>query len=675
MDKRTQFVLLVLILLAAAVLRFANVDWDDYNHYHPDERHITWVGTSIEWPDDWRTAFQPNKSPFNPFYWPPDAGSEGLVLEQDESRRFAYGHLPLYLGVAATRLAEQVGPSLTSRLPQEWLLTRDILNGADWIEFRHITAVGRALTALFDLATVGFVFFLGRWLFKPAVGLLAAALLAVNVMHIQLAHFFTVDPYLTFFVVAAMVLLVAAVLPNVSHKGRTLAILLAGAAIGFAVGSKFTGALLFLPLAAAGLFQIQWSLGRRVGILALAIAIGLIVFVLTNPFAGLDASCDGGSALNIGPVTVPDQLQNSCYLQNVVSQGTMVRGTRDVPYVRQYDGTAPYLYFIEMQVRWGMGPVLGLVSFAGLAWAVWRTLHAFIHWWRAGRPKAGLLASFSVGAERFPFTVGELVVLAWTVPFFLTTGALAVKFMRYLQPLTPFLMLYAAAMVLSIRIKVVRRVATILLLVMTGLYALAFLTMYRQPHPWIEASQWLYEHAEPGSMILSEMWDDRLPDNLVVDGQRLRRDIYGLSDVNWLSGTEDRDNLDKLGRNLTQVAASDYLVLASNRNYGVIPRLAERYPLSSQFYPLLFDGRLGFEVAYVGTRQPNLLGLHLVPDSFGWPDLAAPAGVNEYITGEPGLEMGRFDESFTVYDQPLVIIFKNAGQMSSEQILEQFQIP
>ena len=176
-------------------------------------------------------------------------------------------------------------------------------------------------------------------------------------------------------------------------------------------------------------------------------------------------------------------------------------------------------------------------------------------------------------------------------------------------------------------------------------------------------------------MILSEMWDDRLPDNIDLDGQRLRRDIYGLSDVNWLSGTEDQDNLEKVGRNLTQVAASDYIVLASNRNYGVIPRLAERYPLSSQFYRLLFEGQLGFEVAYVGTRQPNLLGLHLAPDSFGWPDLAAPAAVREYYAEEPGLDMGRFDESFTVYDQPLVIILKNTGQMSSEQMLELFQIP
>lgn len=674
MGKRAQYVLLTLILLVAAILRLSHVDWDDYNHYHPDERYITWVGTSIEWPTDWRVALRPHESSFNPFYWPANASSEGLDLEQDEPRRFAYGHLPLYLGVAATHLAGSVGSFLAPLLPDEWLLTQDILNGAGWIEFRHIAAVGRVLAALFDVAAVGLVFFLGRWLFGPAAGLLGAALLAINVMHVQLAHFFTVDPFLTFFAVLVIALLVLATRPRLGEKGRAAVILAAGASIGLAVGSKFTGALLMLPLATASLLQLQWSFGRRVAVLALATVLGLLVFAVTNPFAILDASCDGGEALQIGSIAVPERLQNSCYLQNVVGQGMMVRGSRDVPYVRQYAGTAPYLYFIEMQLRWGMGPLLGLVSFVGFAWAIWRAGRAFFQWWRKGRPRAALQAVTSAEVGRFPLTLGELIVLSWTVPFFLTTGALAVKFMRYVQPLTPFLMLYAAALVLSIRIKIVRRALTILLLVLTGLYALAFLAIYRQPHPWIAASQWLYEQAEPGAVILSEMWDDRLPDNVTVDDQRYRRDIYQLADVNWLSGTEDQDNLAKLAENLALVSHSDYLVLASNRNYGVIPRLAERYPLSSQYYQLLFDSQLGFEVAYVGTRQPNLFGVSLVPDSFGWPGLTPPAAVEAFLTDQPGLEMGRFDESFTVYDQPLVIIFRNEKKMTTEQLLDQFQL-
>jgi hypothetical protein len=675
MAKRTQFVLLIVILLAAAVQRLSFIDWDDFNHYHPDERYITWVGTSIEWPNDWSTAFQPHQSSFNPFYWPPDASSEGVVLEQDEPRRFAYGHLPLYLGVAATHLAEKAGPSLVPHLPQGWLLTSDILNGADLIEFRHLAAVGRALTASFDLASIVVVFFLGRWLFDPPTGLLAAALLAVNVMHVQLAHFFTVDPYLAFFVVATLALLVFSVRPSAGPKARTVAILLAGVTIGLAVGSKFTGALLLLPLTAGAMLQNQWQLNRRLVILAAAVLLGLLVFVMTNPFAILDASCTSTQTVSLGPLHLPNALESSCYLQNVVSQGTMVRGSRDVPYVRQYDGTAPYLYFIEMQLRWGMGPILGIASFVGLIWAIWRAVRAARSWWQAGRPASALQGSGASGAEPFGVSLGEIIVLAWTLPFFITTGALFVKFMRYLQPLTPFLMIYAAAMVLSIKSRAVRRVMVAVLLIFTGLYALAFMNMYRQPHPWITASRWLFEDAPPGSVILSEVWDDRLPDNVEVDGQRLRRDIYRLTDVNWLSGTEEDDSFEKLSENLALVAESDYLVLASNRNYGVIPRLAERYPLSSQFYELLFNGQLGFEVAYTGSRYPNAFGVTLIPDSFEWPGLTMPPEVKEYFSQGTELSLGRFDESFTVYDQPLVIIFQNTGKLSADQLLELIQLP
>jgi hypothetical protein len=283
-------------------------------------------------------------------------------------------------------------------------------------------------------------------------------------------------------------------------------------------------------------------------------------------------------------------------------------------------------------------------------------------------------SSVSLGADRFPFTAGELVTLAWTVPFFLTTGALDVKFMRYMQPLVPFLMIYAAGMMLSIRVKVIRRVAIAVTLVLTSLYALAFMNMYRQPHPWVMASQWLYREAQAGSNILSEMWDDRLPDNVEVDGQRMGRDVFELADVNWLSGTEEQDSLEKLSANLALVADSDYLVLASNRNYGVIPRLTTRYPLSSQYYELLLDGQLGFEVVYVNSRQPNLLGISLVGDSFEWPGVTAPPAVEAYLSQGAGLPMGRFDESFTVYDQPLVIIFENTERLSVEQLLERFQL-
>ncbi|MGH2537805.1 MAG: glycosyltransferase family 39 protein [Candidatus Promineifilaceae bacterium] len=647
------------VLLAAAWLRLTHLDWDGYYHYHPDERYLGLVATTIEAPRDWAAAFRPHQSPFNPFYWAPGAVSPGIVVEQDEPRRFAYGHLPLYLGVAFGRLLESVGPDLARRLPSNWLLTRDLLNGAGRIEFHYLTAAGRALTGLVDVATVGLTYLIGRWAFRPAVGLLAAALLAVNVMHIQLAHFFTVDPYLTFFVTLALAFMLLAL--SRPHRSG-LFFLLAGAAAGLAVGSKFTAVLLVVPLAVAAWLTPDVSRRRQGLAFAGALAAGLLAFGLTNPFAFLDLTCNAVTpAFALGPIAVPALDWRSCYLQNVSSQALMVRGVSDVPFVRQYASTLPYLYHLEMQLKWGMGPILALAAFAGLTWASLRALRS--GWlenlrrraWPAGLPRR------------------EVVLLAWALPFLLSTSALQVKFMRYLQPVTPILMVYAAAVLLSLRPGWLRGLAAGLTLLTTAGYALAFANMYQAPHPWLAASRWIFQNAEPGTTITAEAWDDPLPDNIELGGALQRRDQFELKTVNWLSGTGEADNSAKLMGNLEILAESDYLVLASNRNYGVIPRLPGRYPLSSQYYPRLMDGSLGFEAVHVVGRAPNLWGFQLKGDTFAWPGLNAPPLVSQYLESWPGLVIGRADESFTVYDHPLTIIFEKVEVLSAAKMAAAFE--
>jgi hypothetical protein len=144
--------------------------------------------------------------------------------------------------------------------------------------------------------------------------------------------------------------------------------------------------------------------------------------------------------------------------------------------------------------------------------------------------------------------------------------------------------------------------------------------------------------------------------------------------VNWLTGTGALDDRAKLEENLSLVSRADYVILSSNRNYGGIPRLEERYPLSSQYYNLLFDGELGFEITYVGTRMPNLLGFNLKPDPFSWSGLDTPQLISDYFDSLPGISGGRFDESFTVYDQPLVIILKNTARLPAAEMSSLFDL-
>jgi hypothetical protein len=324
-----------------------------------------------------------------------------------------------------------------------------------------------------------------------------------------------------------------------------------------------------------------------------------------------------------------------------------------------------------------MGPLLALVGIIGFGWAIWRAARAFSYWWRDRSGRDHLLtipANIRLGSSEFLFSSGELIILVWAVPFFLSTGALSVKFPRYMQPLIPLLILFGAAMLFSSNMKKVQIVAIAAVLVTTGIFALAFIGIYRQPHPWIVASRWIFNNLESGSIVVGEVWDDPLPDNLNIGGHILNRSDYDMKEINWLSGTEQNDDINKLQNNLETLAEADYVVLSSNRNYGVIPRLPERYPVSNQYYRLLFDGSLGHEVVYVGTRMPNLLGYYLKPDSFTWPGLIAPERVNEFFNQKSGLNWGRFDESFTVYDQPLVIILANQERQTAAEMETLFEI-
>ncbi len=666
---RSQRVALVAVLLSAAAFRLTGLDWDGFQYHHPDERYVAWVATTVEFPSiltsDWAAQWQPAISTFNPFHWPPAAGSEGIVVLQDQPRDFAYGHVPLYLGVIATRLVERIGPILVPVLPPDWSLTADLLNGAGRIEFYHMAAVGRALTAFFDVGTVFVVFLLGRRLYSPTAGLLAAAMLAVTVLHIQLAHFFTSDPYMTFFVAAALYLMVAAHDEReADHRGKhpVTYLLLAAVMVGLAIGSKFAAVLLILPLLWTG-----WAVGQNVGwkrSFLLPLLVTLVTFALTNPFALLDWTClPSPEAARTGTSALVDVLGRSCYLQNVLTQNWMVRGQIDLDFTRQYTGTVPYIYFGEMLLRWGMGPVLGLLGFAGLVWAV-----------------AAVIRSLG-GRRREPSAWSKLlaqpviILLLWVLPYLILTGSFYVKFLRYMQPVVPFLLLFGAAMLSQWRWVIGRRIVTAIVLIAGTTYALAFVAIYGEEHPWNAASRWIYEEVPPGALILSEQWDDYLPATMTIDdGLRLRNE-YSNAELTWLSLPDAADDENKLAANLDLLADADYLTVLSNRVYGVVPRLPGRYPISSQYHQLLFDGTLGYELVWVGDRAPHLLGLSLAAETFGRPTVRPPAGVTDYLAGRPSFSFGRADESFIVYDQPLTMIFRNTGKLTAGQMRDVFALP
>ena len=95
------------------------------------------------------------------------------------TRSIFYGTLPLFLTKAVATLIGRTG-------------------------YDEIHLVGRVLSGLFDLASVLLLFFLARRLFDWRVGLVASFLLAFTALNIQGSHYFSVDTFLTFFVMLTM---------------------------------------------------------------------------------------------------------------------------------------------------------------------------------------------------------------------------------------------------------------------------------------------------------------------------------------------------------------------------------------------------------------------------------------------------------------------------------------
>ena len=230
-------------------------------------------------------------------------------------------------------------------------------------------------------------------------------------------------------------------------------------------------------------------------------------------------------------------------------------------------------------------------------------------------------------------------------------------------PVTPFLILFGSRMLLdlwdtvSLRLSGLRPLLAaglFLLLAATGFYAVAYTAVYEREHPAIRTGRWINTNAPKGSVILKEHWEEAIPG---LHGYEIREmPIY------------DPDTEAKLAGMAEELALADYVVFYSNRLYGTIPRLPDRYPFSSEYYRLLFSGALGYELADVRTSYPGLAGVTFVDDTLSRPGVPSPGRLLSGAAAGLVLNMGFADESFTVYDHPMTLVFENRRRLTAGEI-------
>ena len=605
------YALLGVVMLTGLGLRTWNVNFDGGLNAHPDERHNACLyAPNIGWPSSLDEFLDPQRSPLNPLW----------DRENDRRLIYAYGHFPLYLGILTGELLNSLAkPARLLPLSDRTIALMERAN----TPCAGVTVAGRLLMALLDTLTILLLFLLGRRLYGAAGGLLAAGLYAFTAQTVQLSHFFAMDPASTTFITLAVYGSVLMVQER-SWRG----VLYAGIGAGLATSAKFSALpILALPFVAA--LIALWPTGNRrthhaeytkrsrhgVGRLLVDATIALLLacaaFFITSPYAVLEWSS---------------------FIQNtLVGPGKQVAsGTIDTTFTRQYRNTIPYLYFIQQQVVWGMGLPLGLIALAGSGWALVKVL-----WLRA--------------------RAGELIVWTWVIPYFGITGAFLAKFNRYMSPVLPFVLLFAAGMIVwlwrlgakrysdgsQLRLAARFSAAFLALIALGGglFWSLAYVNgVYANEHTWITASRWVYANVPNDSVILYERWPDPLPKSIPGE-PGMDMGSHGLQNIVWEAYGEDTP--EKYNSLLQQLRAADYLIYSSNHVYKGVNELPERYPMTIRYHELMFGEQLGFTHAADITSPPRLFGLT-------FPDHEA-------------------DESWSLYDHPRVSIFAKQRDLTDAE--------
>jgi Dolichyl-phosphate-mannose-protein mannosyltransferase len=551
--------LFIAILLTALAVRTYGINWDSNQHVNPDERFLSMVAATIRVPESFSDYLDPQISPLNPFNY------SGFGF-------FVYGTWPLTL----------------TKISAAYF-------GMD--SYDGVTIIGRLLSAISDVGTLMFVYFIALLLeeklrISHRVKYYAAGIYACMVLPIQYSHFFTMDSMAVFFSVGSVYFAVKYYFEEGLHNT-----LMAGAFIGMALGSKVSSVFI-MPLIAilcvAGSMKKPSRL-RHLFINGLVGVISAYLFLrISDP-----RFFESGSFF--------DLRMNDMFLKNIAELRGLTSSTSTFPPNLQWLSKTPIWFPLKNLVLYGMGLPMALIASFGI-----------IH---------------TTAKKQPPF----VMITLWIILFFLYQSTRTVFTMRYFYILYPFLALYTGLGLAAIHSNLQeRRKRWIMapLIACLLIWPISFLHIYSQPHPYIRASQWIYRTIPRGSKIALEHWNDALPLNMpssTTHKPHLIRD-YATTELPVFFPDSARKDIEIQGI----LAKTDYYIIPNNRAYGSIGDLPEMFPTTSKRYAALLAGQTEFKQVAEFHSYPTL--------DLGFWKLEMPDQMAE--------------EAFSVYDHPRVLIFK-----------------
>ncbi len=579
---------LIIILLIASYFRFVGVNWDQNQHLHPDERFLTMVATGLEWPKTMHEYFDTTTSPVNPH-------NKGFDF-------YVYGTWPV---IFVKWIAEKVNMG----------------------SYDGVTIVGRVVSGIIELFIVVLVYFITLLLSKKTItGIVTSGIYTCMILPIQLAHFFAVDPYLTFFLTLSFFFLILLF----QTKNVTRFFFFSGSlgiAFGLAVAAKVSAALF------AGIICIVYIVmivkKRNIVYLVESGIIASLFFYITLRFT-YPYLFTGSFIPHLNPLLLANWQQ----LKGFDGMNT------GFPPALQWIPTVNSMFLPLHTYLWGLGIPIGTLTIVCLLYFCSQCIRKNI------------------------MNIEIIVAILWVGVLFSYQSIQFAKALRYVYPVYPIIAVLIGTISISLWEKIRHKKWVIY-----GVYLCSFLILwwawgftriYKMPHARVQTSHWIYNTIPHGSRITYEIWDDAVPVSIGNDNSSLYH-IEGLS-------LYDPDSVNKWKTITRILEQSDYIAITSNRLWRSLYALRDRFPHTARYYELLFSGSLGFINVSTITSYPCL-----IPGSFGFTDsktnlIPPPFSFTTTNNCLLALNDDGAEESFTVYDHPKVILFKNTMRYTKNQL-------
>ena len=603
---RLSVALPILIVVFALVLRLTGLNWDDGHFFHPDERSL-YMRAHCMYQTLSNTPgweYCANKD------FPPDTPGLPSI-----STLFDSGKSPL------NPHWFPLGSILIYILVVAEFFLRMFMHS---VNLSDLATVGRSLTILIDTTSILMLFLLGKRMYGIGTGLLASTLGAVSVFSIQASHFYRPEPFVVLFYLVTFWLIL-----NAIQRERWKDHLFLGIAVGVCFAFKPTSLLLLPPLMLTYLtiairsWRYYQMMIPEISLLGIGVraavsgSIAFLTFGILEPYALLD----------FGKFAADLNWEND-----------IARTAGLVPYTMQYIDTPRIFYEVQQTTLWALGLPLGVIAWVGTLAAVVR-----------------LCSSVKLS---------DALLLSWVIPYILVVSLFEVKFLRYMIPVLPIMTLLGSHWLIRSYVWAGKKwqlgkplVGSFIFIIIlaTISFGLAFSNIFDKPHPAVQASQWVNNNVPHNTLILTDNhWDEGFPN--------LHR--YSVTQLPMYDG----DTIEKAELLAENLAEADYLMMYSNRPFGSIARLPNRYPVSSKYYRTLFAGDLGYEPIATFARHPSLFNISFVHDPFTRAGVD-PIQVDAASAAHFRINLGYADGNVTNYDRPLVLIFKNEAKLTPAELL------